>query len=242
MYRGSRLRSTLNTSYIIGLGMWKVCTEAVDCVALWTRVTLGLGMCKVCTEAVDCVALWTRVTLGLGMCKVCTEAVDCVALWTRVTLGLGMWKVCTEAVDCVALWTRVTLGLGMCKVCTEAVHSFFCKTHFAKCAEAWDGFAFFLLQRLKTLQIAVKNATFTKYCGHQYKMHVAAQNHVNSGVLSTFRTRRNPTSEPTTPFNILVFGGWHWGVIIMDVGYYTLPSTIRDHDLHQFEWETAFRL
>ena len=25
-------------------------------------------------------------------------------------------------------------------------------------------------------------------------------------------------------------GGWHWGVIIMDVGYYTLPSTIRDHD------------
>ena len=79
-------------------------------------------MCKVCTEAVDCVALWTRVTLGLDMCKVCTEAVDCVALWTRVTLGLDMCKVCTEAVDCVALWTRVTLGLDMCKVCNEAVH------------------------------------------------------------------------------------------------------------------------
>ena len=108
--------------YVQGLGMCKVCTEAVHCVALWTRVTLGLGMCKVCTEAVHCVALWTRVTLGLGMCKVCTEAVHCVALWTRVTLGLGMCKVCTEAVHCVALWTRVTLGLGMCKVCTEAVH------------------------------------------------------------------------------------------------------------------------
>ena len=36
-------------------------------------------MCKVCTEAVHCVALWTRVTLGLGMCKVCTEAVHCVS-------------------------------------------------------------------------------------------------------------------------------------------------------------------
>jgi len=36
----------------------------------------------------------------------------------------------------------------------------------------------------------------------------------------------------TTPFSIPFFegGGWHWGVIIMDVGYYTLPSTIRDHD------------
>ena len=54
-------------------------------------------MCKVCTEAVHCVALWTRVTLGLDMCKVCTEAVHWVALWTRVTLGLDMCKVCTEA-------------------------------------------------------------------------------------------------------------------------------------------------
>ena len=78
MYRRSPFRSTLNTGYITGLDMCKVCTEAVHCVALWTRVTLGLGMCKVCTEAVHCVALWTRVTLGLGMCpcQVCTEARD----------------------------------------------------------------------------------------------------------------------------------------------------------------------
>ena len=78
MYRCSPFRSTLNTGYITGLDMCKVCTEAVHCVALWTRVTLGLGMCKVCTEAVHCVALWTRVTLGLGMCpcQVCTEARD----------------------------------------------------------------------------------------------------------------------------------------------------------------------
>ena len=103
--------------------MYKVCTEAVHSVALWTRVTLGLDMCKVCTKAVHSLALWTRVTLGLDMCKVCTEAVHSVALWTRVTLGLDMCKVCTETVHSVALWTRVTLGLDMCKVCTEAVHS-----------------------------------------------------------------------------------------------------------------------
>ena len=36
-------------------------------------------MCKVCTEAVHCVALCTRVTSGLGMCKICTEAVHCVS-------------------------------------------------------------------------------------------------------------------------------------------------------------------
>ena len=80
-----------------------------------------LGMCKVCTEAVDCVALWTRVTLGLGMCKVCTEEVDCVALWTRVTLGLDMCKVCNEAVHMaksrkrvprVSKWTKNSISYG----------------------------------------------------------------------------------------------------------------------------------
>ena len=83
--------------------MCKVYTEAGPFRStLKTRVTLGLGMCKVCTEAVHCVALWTRVYIRFGqMCKVCTEAVHCVALWTRVTLGLGMCpcQVCTEARD-----------------------------------------------------------------------------------------------------------------------------------------------
>ena len=37
-------------------------------------------MCQVCTEAVQSVALSTRVTLGLDMCQVCTEAVHSVAL------------------------------------------------------------------------------------------------------------------------------------------------------------------
>ena len=72
MYRSSPLRSTLNTGYITGLDMCKVCTEAVHCVALWTRVTscyiTGLDMSKVCTEAVHCVALWTRVTSQVWTC------------------------------------------------------------------------------------------------------------------------------------------------------------------------------
>ena len=45
MYRSSPFRSTLNTGYITGLGMCEVCTEAVDCVALWTRVTLQVWAC-----------------------------------------------------------------------------------------------------------------------------------------------------------------------------------------------------
>ena len=45
MYRSSLFRSTFNTGYITGLGMCEVCTEAVDCVALWTRVTLQVWAC-----------------------------------------------------------------------------------------------------------------------------------------------------------------------------------------------------
>ena len=45
MYRSSRLRSTLNTNVITGLDMFQVCTEAVDCVALWTRTSSQVWTC-----------------------------------------------------------------------------------------------------------------------------------------------------------------------------------------------------
>ena len=45
MYRSSPFRSTLNTGYITALDMCEVWTEAVDSVALWTRVTLQLWTC-----------------------------------------------------------------------------------------------------------------------------------------------------------------------------------------------------
>ena len=58
MYRSSPCRSTLNTSYITGLDMCEVCTEAVHSVAvLNTSYIRGLDMCEVCTEAVHSVAL-----------------------------------------------------------------------------------------------------------------------------------------------------------------------------------------
>ena len=84
--------SVSDIRYVIG-ETFPTCTEAVHCVALWTRVTLGLDMCKVCTEAVHCVALWTRVTLGLDMCKVCKKSKQgkkCIlhhgGLWTVLQL------------------------------------------------------------------------------------------------------------------------------------------------------------
>ena len=45
MYRNSPLRSTLNTGYITALDMCEVCTEALHCVALRTRVTSQLWTC-----------------------------------------------------------------------------------------------------------------------------------------------------------------------------------------------------
>ena len=147
MYRSSRLRSTLNTGYITGLGMCEVCTEAVDCVQLWTRVTLrfvwSMYRSSRLRSSLNVHGLhyrfghvWSmyrssplRSTLntgyitGLGMCEVCTEAVDCVGLWTRVTLQV--WA-CVKymyrgAVHCVALWHGLHYRFGMCEVCTEAV-------------------------------------------------------------------------------------------------------------------------
>ena len=68
MYRSSPFRSTLNTGYITGLGMCKVCTEAVHSVALWTRVTLQVWACVKYVPTVHSVALWTRVTLQPWAC------------------------------------------------------------------------------------------------------------------------------------------------------------------------------
>ena len=69
MYRSSPLRSTLNTGYITGLGhVWIMYRSSRLRSTLNTGYITGLGMCEVCTEAVDCVALWTRVTLQVWAC------------------------------------------------------------------------------------------------------------------------------------------------------------------------------
>ena len=118
MYRSSPFRSTLNTSYIAGLDMCEVCTEAVHSVALWTLVTSQVWTCvKVCTEAVHSVALSTRVTSQVWTC---VKYVPKQSIPFRSTLntsyitGLDMCEVCTEAVHSVALWTRVTPQVWTC--------------------------------------------------------------------------------------------------------------------------------
>ena len=84
MYGNSPFRSTLNMGYITALDMCEVCTEAVHCVALWTRVTSQLWTCVKYVRKQSTAGY----TTASDMCEVCTEAVHPVALWTRVTSQL----------------------------------------------------------------------------------------------------------------------------------------------------------
>ena len=95
MYRSSPFRSALNTGYITGLNMCKVCTEAVHSVALWTRGTLQVWTC---VKYVHSVALWTRVTLQVWTCVQYRSSPFCSTLNRGYITGLDMCKVCTEAV------------------------------------------------------------------------------------------------------------------------------------------------
>ena len=80
-------RNTLNRGYITGLGMCKVCIQAVHSVALWTRVTLQVWKCvKYVPQYTFRNTLNRGYIAGFDMCKVCIQAVHSVALWTRVTL------------------------------------------------------------------------------------------------------------------------------------------------------------
>ena len=69
----------MNTNVITGLGMCKVCTEAVDCVAFEQERYHRLGHVKSLSRGSRlCSTLNTNYITGLDMCKVCTEAADCV--------------------------------------------------------------------------------------------------------------------------------------------------------------------
>ena len=150
MYRSSPFRSTLNTSYITGLGMCEVCTEAVHSVALWTRFTSQLWTCvkylpkqsipysTLNTSYVTGLGMWsmyrsspfrsilnTSYITALGMCEVCTEAVHSVALWTRfIHHRFGhVWSMYRSSPFRSTLNTSYITALDMCEVSTEAVHS-----------------------------------------------------------------------------------------------------------------------
>ena len=101
-----------NDSFVKHLRFW-----CLRCVCFLCGFFLtGLGMCELCTEAVHCVALWTRVTLQAWACVKYMYRSSPLrsTLNTGYISGLGMCEVCTEAVDCVALWTRVTLQVWAC--------------------------------------------------------------------------------------------------------------------------------
>ena len=73
-------------------------------------------MFQVCTEAVDCVALWTRTSSQVWTCfkYVYRSSLLRSTLNTNVITGSDMFQVCTEAVDCVALWTRTSSQVWTC--------------------------------------------------------------------------------------------------------------------------------
>ena len=84
MYRRSSLRSSLNTGYITGVDMCKVCTEAVHSVALWTRLTP--------TQRCGRVYRWVPKSM------LCAQMIEiCVRRW-------GAWHVSThESILCAQM-------------------------------------------------------------------------------------------------------------------------------------------
>ena len=116
MYRGSPLRSTLNTSYITGLGMCKYGGSPLRS-TLNTSYTTGLGMCKYGGSPLRSTLITSYIT-GLGMSKVCTEAVHCAALWTPVTLPVWAWVSQTHMAKSrkrgprVSKWTKSSSSYG----------------------------------------------------------------------------------------------------------------------------------
>ena len=106
MYRSSPLRSTLNTGYITGLDMCKVCTEAVHCAALWTCVQVQKNVIIPTPPHPTLFHLMCgRVTLGgkndVTLCLCVLVIPVCVRGW--------LWKMAVCARDS-SLCARVTLG------------------------------------------------------------------------------------------------------------------------------------
>ena len=146
MYRSSPFRSTLNTGYITALDMREVCTEAVHCVALWTRVTSQLWTC---VRYVPKQSIPYRFEHGLhhsfghvwGMCRsspfrttlntgYITASDMCAVCWTAQHFEHGLhhsfahaWSMYRRSPLRIALLkTGYITALDMCEVCTEAAH------------------------------------------------------------------------------------------------------------------------
>ena len=146
MQLSSPFRSTLNTGFIIPLDMCEVCTEAVHCEALWTRVTSQLWTCVkylpkqsipyyfehglyhsfghvwcMCRSSPFRTTLNTGYITALDMCAVCSTAQHFdYKLHHSFGHACSMYR-------CSPLRSTLKPGhitaLDMCEVCTAAVHS-----------------------------------------------------------------------------------------------------------------------
>ena len=124
MYRSSPFRSTLNTGYITALDMCEVWSSPFRSTLNRGYIT-ALDMCEVCTEAVHCIALWTRVTSQLWTCvKYMYRSSPLRSTFNTITSQL--WTcvkyVPMQSISYTDFDTNVITGLGMCQVCTEAVN------------------------------------------------------------------------------------------------------------------------
>ena len=133
MYRSCPLRSTLNTGYITGLDMFKICTKAVHSAALWTRVTLQVWTCvkyvlkQSIPQRFEHVCRCKRMssspphptpphpTLSHVMCARVTLG-DCVYLWLQsVCAGdSGKWRCAHVTPVCVRGWLWVEKMMQNC--------------------------------------------------------------------------------------------------------------------------------
>ena len=119
MYRSSPLRSTLNTGYITGLDMCKVCTEAVHCAAPWTCVQVQKNVIiptpphPTPPYPMWCVRGWLRVEKMMQNCA-------CVYLWLQsVCAGdSGKWLCAHVTPVCVRGWLWVEKWCKIVPACT----------------------------------------------------------------------------------------------------------------------------
>ena len=139
MYRSSPFRSTLNTSYITGLGMWSMYRSSPFRSTLNTSYITALGMWSMYRSSPFRSTFSTSYITALDMSEVSTEAVHSVALWTRVTSQLWacvkyvpkqsiqqhfqhelhhsfghVWSIYRSSPFRIALWTRVTSQVWTC--------------------------------------------------------------------------------------------------------------------------------
>ena len=99
MYRSSPFRSTLNTGYITGLDMCKVCTEAVHSVALWKCGFLHVAsnMCATSTMSLD---LWAgKRPASLNNCR--------ELAWR--THHNTSWFIMQEKWLCILAWVQICM-------------------------------------------------------------------------------------------------------------------------------------